>query len=428
MNLQELRKSIIAESFNNSLEKGKRAVIGEIREWKDGKYQRTKDGWVPLRESKEKSNSKYQADQTYEWRGKEWDPKKKKNVPVTKKVKISYVKENGDVVGKFEGESKDYIIREPEKYLKKLTEVSNNSENKEQLSENLKTFLKRASKTVLTNRDNSPTEFPSNSLTDAVSKYSKLKGISTDEVNSLLREGVIKDGIQNKGGQQFYSFKFNPNKLASFSNKITDSGNVESKGSDSGDILSSKDGEGTLIDSEGVELNYRVYGDGGVKIENNNFRKDFKTKQEAINFLKQRGAKEISEGNSPITNPSVLEDYIYDNEKKIKANMKTYGFKSSDLPKIKNYYSMASVLGVDSRELKEADLEYIGSTIKELLSKSQESEEIEKSEDDPCWEGYEQIGMKEKGGKKVPNCVPLKKSEAVEILGLNDFSDFENLS
>lgn len=28
----------------------------------------------------------------------------------------------------------------------------------------------------------------------------------------------------------------------------------------------------------------------------------------------------------------------------------------------------------------------------------------------PCWEGYEQYGMKDKGGKKVPNCVPKKKS------------------
>jgi len=26
-----------------------------------------------------------------------------------------------------------------------------------------------------------------------------------------------------------------------------------------------------------------------------------------------------------------------------------------------------------------------------------------------CWAGYEAIGMKNKGGKKVPNCVPKKK-------------------
>tara|TARA_B100001939_G_C16520646_1_gene437713 strand:+ start:96 stop:296 length:201 start_codon:yes stop_codon:yes gene_type:complete len=25
-----------------------------------------------------------------------------------------------------------------------------------------------------------------------------------------------------------------------------------------------------------------------------------------------------------------------------------------------------------------------------------------------CWSGYEAIGMKNKGGKKVPNCVPIK--------------------
>ena len=32
-------------------------------------------------------------------------------------------------------------------------------------------------------------------------------------------------------------------------------------------------------------------------------------------------------------------------------------------------------------------------------------------EEDPCWKGYQQIGMKKKGGKEVPNCVP----ESVEL-------------
>ena len=26
----------------------------------------------------------------------------------------------------------------------------------------------------------------------------------------------------------------------------------------------------------------------------------------------------------------------------------------------------------------------------------------------PCWEGYEMVGMKKKGGRQVPNCVPVK--------------------
>ena len=32
----------------------------------------------------------------------------------------------------------------------------------------------------------------------------------------------------------------------------------------------------------------------------------------------------------------------------------------------------------------------------------------------PCWDGYEMIGMKSKGGRKVPNCVP-KKSKGGEM-------------
>ena len=27
-------------------------------------------------------------------------------------------------------------------------------------------------------------------------------------------------------------------------------------------------------------------------------------------------------------------------------------------------------------------------------------------DEDPCWKGYKQVGMKDKDGKKVPNCVP----------------------
>jgi hypothetical protein len=26
-----------------------------------------------------------------------------------------------------------------------------------------------------------------------------------------------------------------------------------------------------------------------------------------------------------------------------------------------------------------------------------------------CWRGFKQVGMKEKGGRMVPNCVPSKK-------------------
>ena len=35
-----------------------------------------------------------------------------------------------------------------------------------------------------------------------------------------------------------------------------------------------------------------------------------------------------------------------------------------------------------------------------------------KSKSDPCWDGYQKKGMKKKGNKMVPNCVPTKKKAA----------------
>jgi hypothetical protein len=35
------------------------------------------------------------------------------------------------------------------------------------------------------------------------------------------------------------------------------------------------------------------------------------------------------------------------------------------------------------------------------------NEEKKKKKGDPCWKGYEMVGMKEKDGREVPNCVPL---------------------
>lgn len=48
----------------------------------------------------------------------------------------------------------------------------------------------------------------------------------------------------------------------------------------------------------------------------------------------------------------------------------------------------------------------------------QDIDEQEKSEDDPCWDGYVQYGMKKKNGKEVPNCVPIE--DAVDMLNQND--------
>jgi hypothetical protein len=50
----------------------------------------------------------------------------------------------------------------------------------------------------------------------------------------------------------------------------------------------------------------------------------------------------------------------------------------------------------------------------EEISKTYDSENEEEDKWDnmekACWSGYKQEGMKEKGGRMVPNCVPIKKS------------------
>lgn len=44
-------------------------------------------------------------------------------------------------------------------------------------------------------------------------------------------------------------------------------------------------------------------------------------------------------------------------------------------------------------------------------------EHIEASADDPCWDGYVQVGMKEKDGKMVPNCVPASEAALYATAG-----------
>lgn len=36
------------------------------------------------------------------------------------------------------------------------------------------------------------------------------------------------------------------------------------------------------------------------------------------------------------------------------------------------------------------------------------------NEEDSCWKGYKQYGMKEKNGKEVPNCVPVNEQQPLE--------------
>ena len=59
---------------------------------------------------------------------------------------------------------------------------------------------------------------------------------------------------------------------------------------------------------------------------------------------------------------------------------------------------------------------------KSMGEEDKEDEEDDKEDEDhwdedlqKCWTGYVQRGMKEKGGRMVPNCVPVKKAMALDV-------------
>ena len=41
-------------------------------------------------------------------------------------------------------------------------------------------------------------------------------------------------------------------------------------------------------------------------------------------------------------------------------------------------------------------------------------QDLEKGADDPCWDGYVQVGTKMKDGKEVPNCVPMDEAKKMK--------------
>ena len=69
-------------------------------------------------------------------------------------------------------------------------------------------------------------------------------------------------------------------------------------------------------------------------------------------------------------------------------------------------------------EFQESDLVKSDELSDEEISKSYESENPDEDKWDniakACWSGYKQVGMKEKNGKKVPNCVPVEKMDHEE--------------
>jgi len=62
-------------------------------------------------------------------------------------------------------------------------------------------------------------------------------------------------------------------------------------------------------------------------------------------------------------------------------------------------------------DIQKEDVDYVIVEEEEIVL---EGENKQMKGKDPCWKGYQMVGMKDKNGKKVPNCVPAEEKEVEE--------------
>ena len=79
--------------------------------------------------------------------------------------------------------------------------------------------------------------------------------------------------------------------------------------------------------------------------------------------------------------------------------------------------------GKEQKELEKISDELAGASkmhksqsdrIKKILDQTEDPKDDKVEEavlTEKCWDGYKQVGMKDKGGKMVPNCVPVEENK-----------------
>ena len=139
----------------------------------------------------------------------------------------------------------------------------------------------------------------------------------------------------------------------------------------------------------------------------------------------------------------VVKDRITTVKKTIESLQKpnTYkeAFESFEAPVLEDVPEDVAENWIDQLTIRQfnEELKDVFPYIYKLVSEATKAEEITPEDvttedDDPCWDGYEMIGMKKKNGKEVPNCVPKKESTdpiqaaAESLMGQFAESDLES--
>jgi len=84
-------------------------------------------------------------------------------------------------------------------------------------------------------------------------------------------------------------------------------------------------------------------------------------------IIKEEILRSLNENEVNLDNLDNLDTYIIKNRDEVLKNLSTYGFDVEDVPNMRNYIDVASVLGLDSRLFKEVDLQYVTDMMYDIL-------------------------------------------------------------
>lgn len=146
---------------------------------------------------------------------------------------------------------------------------------------------------------------------------------------------------------------------------------------------------------------YAISGNTLVVKTKNGMVKTTKDDVEAVMSDGVKNDESVNEAElSSATIPSSIKSKLVMAIDKIKDTKLTYNQKTQIIGQVMDS------LGIDKGEFNK------------MSSKLKGTMESSIKEGSPCWDGYQQIGMKEKGGKQVPNCVPEGKVNEGNAFGM----------
>ena len=93
-----------------------------------------------------------------------------------------------------------------------------------------------------------------------------------------------------------------------------------------------------------------------------------------IETLVRKQVKQLTEATELDPDFGNLDQFIYANAEDILKNMERYGWDVDDIRDMGNPYDVAHLLGVDSRLVRDADLDYITKYVHGILSDMQEND------------------------------------------------------